>query len=253
MPTVHYARVQQGYRPFTNPRPLAGLRGLGEVGMGDPNCSAGMPYDMNGDLCPGVDPNCAVDMPYDVHGNPCPGTPVQPSGTGAPPSPSPVVTAPLPTGPSAPPALAPQGSYLNYQGTWTTSTTKSANDILQAVIASLPSQGLRVVNSSTTAGLLANTKLIGLAEAGQSFNVTLQLQVTGPGFAQAGDAGSIVDHYVYATTGMMPTASYTSVAGGGPGGAPPGMPNQSFTSWLEQNALYIGLGIAAAFVLPKVL
>src|SRR5579864_496609 len=189
MPVVRYAREQQGYRVFSNPSKA--LHGIGQFSQQsvtayvapyrDPNCAVGMPFDTNGDLCPGTDPNCANLMPYDVNGNPCPGT-VQPSGTGVPTTPGPTVVAPQPSGPSTPTGV-PAGSYVTYQGTWATSTTKTANDILQSVLSALPSQGLQVVGSSSTAGILANTKLI-FAEAGQAFQVTLQLRVTGPGFAQ---------------------------------------------------------------------
>src|SRR5579864_9843825 len=39
MPVVSYARETQGFRPWTNPRPLAGLRGLGQ---GTPMLPAGL-------------------------------------------------------------------------------------------------------------------------------------------------------------------------------------------------------------------
>jgi hypothetical protein len=84
MPRVEYIRVAQGFRPYTNPQPLAGLRGLGALkdlsrarGLGavDPNCASGMPYDVNGNPCPtsvsGVcDPGiyCAPGQ-TDIYGN----------------------------------------------------------------------------------------------------------------------------------------------------------------------------------------
>jgi hypothetical protein len=62
--------------------------GLGA--QADPNCAAGMPYDVNGNLCSGIDPNCAQLMPYDVNGNPCPG----PSSAAPPQQTSPPLPAP---------------------------------------------------------------------------------------------------------------------------------------------------------------
>jgi len=149
----------------------------------------------------------------------------------------------------------PQGGYLNYRGQWTTTSSRSAQDIVQAVIAALQGDGLHVTNYSTSAGLIANTELLGVAEAGISFTVNLQLQVLGPGFAQASDAGSIVDHEVYAASGLMPTSSSTTYAGAGDAttGAPPPASGESWSQWLQDNALWIGGVVVAAIVLPRVL
>jgi len=54
MNRVNYIRVAQGFRPYTNPRPLAGLRGLGDGIVTDANCAAGMPFDTNGNPCAGT-------------------------------------------------------------------------------------------------------------------------------------------------------------------------------------------------------
>jgi hypothetical protein len=146
---------------------------------------------------------------------------------------------------------APTGSYLTYAATWTTSSTKTASDILQAVIAALPHDGLAVVSSSTTAGILANTKLI-FAEAGQSFGVTLQLRVTGPGFAYPTDAASMVNHEVYAASGLLPLAS--NIVGGGGSGSPASPSGaQTLTAWLESNAVWIGLAVLAITVVPALI
>lgn len=151
---------------------------------------------------------------------------------------------------------APNGSVLTYRGQWQTTNTKSAQDILNAVIAALPGDGFSVTNVQSSAGLLANTELFGIAEGGQQFTVTLQLLVNGPGFAQAQDAGSIVDHEVYAASGVMPLSSATTTTGMGGDGAVLA-PGQSApvdaASWLEQNAWWIGAGLLAVLVLPRVL
>lgn len=186
MPTVSYMRPQQGFRPATNPRGAMGA--AKRRGMGAINTFSGcvQAYDADGNPVACNDPSAAVWM--DVNGNAvAPGTPVA--------------------------AAIPTGAILTYTGQWQTTSTKSANDIIQAVIAGVRANGLSVANFATTAGILANTKLVGFAESGQTFTVTLQLQVTGPGFAQAADAGLIVDHLVYAASGMMPLSSNT-IAGG---------------------------------------
>lgn len=59
---------------------------LGYMDDGDPNCVVGMPYDVDGNPCPGAVEkvsSCAAGMPYDDRGRPCPGTPAVPaSGPG---------------------------------------------------------------------------------------------------------------------------------------------------------------------------
>ena len=262
--------VPTGFRPVR----LRGLRGLeggipgaisypqnicldqseNTIACGDPNCTfgdcgAGGPQLTTGALClDQAETQVECGSPDCTWGDciaaaKAPGVPagVTPSG---------------PTGGTASAAAVGPGSYLTYTGQWQTTTTKSANDIVQSVIGSLNSAGLQVTNFSSNAGMLANTKILGLAEGGQIFQVSLQLRVVGSGFAQSSDAGSIVDHAVYAASGKMPLSSYTAYAGGGvvgTGGAPPPPPATSFTMWLENNATWIGLGVLAIAVLPSVM
>lgn len=251
MPVVRYAREQQGYRVFTNPN--RALHGLGA----DPNCTAGMPYDVNGNLCAGVDPNCANLMPYDVNGNPCPGTgpvPVQPSGTGTPVTPGPTVVAPQQAGPSTP-AGAPTGSYLLYVGNWAVTLSQSMNSIIAAVRSAVAGYGLQITNVNCPACSSVSPSSILASMGVQSFQVQLQILVTGQGFAQPSDAGSIVDHAFYTVAGKMPTSSSTSVQQlpGAGAGAPPGAPGTSLTAWFEQNAMWIGIGILAIAVVPNLI
>jgi len=150
-------------------------------------------------------------------------------------------------------AAVPTGSFLKYQGQWTTTQNLSASDILQAVTSALASDGLPVVQASNDAGAQAFV----FGAFGVTFNVTLVLQVTGPGFAQGSDAGSIVNHEVYAATGVMPLSSSVVVSSTGPGGTgtgpvPPTAPTD-WSTWLQDNALLIGLGIAGVVLLPKLL
>jgi len=253
MPRVAYAVPQQGFRPRTNPLGALGRFGMGSQAMplslaADPNCAEGMPYDVNGDLCPGADPNCANLMPYDVNGNPCPGTSLAPSAVTLPwtsaGTPAPTSGAPTPAGITS----------LTYTGTWQTTTTKSANDIIQSVLSALPASGLGVINFATSAGVLANTKLVGFAEAGQQFTVTIQMQATNGGFAKASDAGSIVNHLVYAASGQMPLSSNT-VGGATPVGSL-GLPSSpsspgTLTTWLENNALFLVIGAVVVMEVAK--
>jgi len=173
------------------------------------------------------------------------------------------------------PAGAPTGSVISYTGQWNTGANNAQqsmapNDILNAVVQLVNGQGLNVAKSATQYG--ASVALFGAF--GMTFTATLTLQVTGPGFAQASDAASIVNNAVYQVTGQMPSASTAQVTGVPIGGAAPsgasnaldpdclagmstdtnGNPcNQSLTQWFEQNAVWIGLGLAAVIVLPKLL
>lgn len=111
---------------------------------------------------------------------------------------------------SAGPGLAPTGSVLQYVGTWETPTSKSVTPeqymnqsdtaILQSVSQNIP--GLQIIQQSTNFSALQSYLI-----AGQDFQVTLTLQVTGPGFASPQDAKAVVDHAYYIATGSMPVNS----------------------------------------------
>ena len=110
---------------------------------------------------------------------------------------------------SAGPGLAPTGSVLQYVGTWqitlhqvdpSQELVTSDTQILQQVSQNLP--GLQIIQQKTTFSTMQS--YIGLA---QNFQVTLTLQVTGPGFSSPQDAKSIVDHAYYLATGTMPVNS----------------------------------------------
>lgn len=158
--------------------------------------------------------------------------------------------------------MVPDGSVVIYTGTWVPHGTQGATEVIQKASGILAQEGLSVrsVSSSAYRFLLNNT-----------FNVRLQIQVqNGMGYGSPDDIGSIVDNAAYQVTGSMPLTkgSISSVqvpgsvastptgepevpnTGSGSGQAPP---PPDFTTWLEQNALWLGLGIGALFVLPKIL
>lgn len=150
---------------------------------------------------------------------------------------------------------APTGSFLKYQAQWQTTQNQSAGDIMQAVTSALASDGLPVVQASSD----ASTKAFILGAFGVTFNVTLVLQVAGSGFAQESDAGSIVNHEVYAATGLMPLSSSVMVSSTGPGGsgggsppAPPGAPTD-WGTWLQSNAWWIAAAAIGAAVVRSFL
>lgn len=159
---------------------------------------------------------------------------------------------------------APTGVSMVYTGTWNTANfpaIRTPKNILDSVTGELAQFGLAVLGSDWSAGFLADLGAADLALP-VSFQVTIQLQVSGSGFAHADDAKAIIDHLAYEQSGNMPnsTIAVTSAPTGALSqpGAPlvtPGMPPNSaptFTSWLEQNALWILLGVGAIMVLPQV-
>jgi len=185
--------------------------------------------------------------------------------------------------------MIPTGAVLLYTGTWeinlymatdpTGSTPNTPDAVLSAVLGqTIP--GMQVVGQQVT----GTTGILTWTGAPQTFQVKISLQVTGPGFAQASDAKSIIDGLYYQVVGTMPTSSiyvqsvpsappapgvpttpgptgYPTLPGPAlpPGtipppqtGAPPPPGSQTFTQWLEQNAAMIGMVVIAAMVLPSV-
>ncbi len=241
MPRVSYALPMQGFRPRTNPSGALGRYGL--RGLGDSNTFSGCTsaVDANGNPVACSDPTAAVWFDANMNSAP-PGT--QASGSGS----SGVMS----------------GSLLQYQGTWQVTPTLNVNTIISRVSQAVKAYGLQVASAQTTGGAVT----LG------NFNVSFVLQVTGSGFAQPADAGSIVDHAYYTVVGRMPVASATALQSG-PGSSLPSIvppenpqvsttptswfssffpqtPPQSIGDWLQSNALWIGLGIAAIVILPGV-
>ena len=228
MPRVGYSIPMQGFRPKTDPQKA--MAGLGLRGLGDSNTFSGcvQGFDANSNPVSCNDPSAVVWM--DANGN------AVPAGS-----------------PAAAIGGAPTGSILLYQGQFQVTPTLNVNTIIARVSAAVRSYGLQVLNSQNDGGAFT----IG------NFNVSFTLQVTGSGFASPSDAGSIVDHAYYTTVGRMPVFSSTLVqsAPGSPVPTllPPNMepgginpPPSSLTSWLEQNAMWLGLGVLAVAVLPTV-
>jgi hypothetical protein len=158
--------------------------------------------------------------------------------------------------------IVPDQSIVVYTGTWRPHGTQGATDVIGQASALLAQEGLAVRSASSSAYrfLVNNT-----------FNVKLTIQVAnGMGYGDPSDIASIVDNAAYVATGSMPLASSISSVQV-PGGSPPvptGQPEIpdtgsgsgqqpaqpiDFTTWLEANAMWIGLGIAGLVVLPRLL
>ena len=156
--------------------------------------------------------------------------------------------------------MVPDGSIAVYTGTWVPHGTQGATEVLGLVSSILAGEGLSVrsVSSSPYRFLINN-----------SVNVKLTIQVSnGMGYNQPSDIAGIVDNAAWQITGTMPLASSISSVQA-PGGSPtptgqPEVPNTGtgsagqqpppdLTTWLEQNALWLGLGVGALVLLPKLL
>src|SRR5271170_71832 len=159
-------------------------------------------------------------------------------------------------------AIVPDQSVVNYQGTWQSDLITSSQNILLAVTAALTQDGFAVRNSQ-----ISTSGIAGALGVEESYGVTLQLQVNnGMGFGDPNDIISIISHEVFVASGYMPLAGSIptvqapgaagAVATGQPTvtGAPP-LPGMAtdFTSWIEQNAMMIGIGAAALVLLPMFL
>jgi hypothetical protein len=144
--------------------------------------------------------------------------------------------------------IVPNGAIIQYTGTWATSISEQADSILAQVVAALGADGFHVVSSSQSGGLLG-TLFTG------SFTATIQLQVAnGMGFAQPSDIAAIVDHEAFVATGIMPSGSSAGVVSV-PGSAPGLLPGNGtdWNTWIQQNALWLGLGVLGLVLLPDLL
>lgn len=156
--------------------------------------------------------------------------------------------------------IVPDQSIVTYTGTWQPHGTQGATQIIGQVSSILAGEGLSVrsVSSSPYRFLLNNT-----------VNVKLIIQVSnGEGFGQPSDIASVVDNAAWQVTGSMPLASSISAVQtpNAPAPVPTGQPEipntgdgsgqqppPDLTTWFEQNALWIALGVGALVLVPKLL
>lgn len=148
--------------------------------------------------------------------------------------------------------LVPDQAIVTYNGTWRLANvaTQRADDIIAAVSSGISREGLIVVDSQNDAGFWSTDI------AGHPFHVTMHIQVNnGLGYNDPNDVASIVNHYYYDATGEMPptgTASLTKLPGGG-GTQLPDLTKTDWGKWLQDNGIWLGLGVVAVTVLPTLL
>jgi hypothetical protein len=148
-------------------------------------------------------------------------------------------------------AGVPTGSTIVYQAQWDSSAvTRSAQDVLNLVLQQLGQFGLAVMSSSAQTGISNLLKAATITD--YFFSVSIQLRVTGPGFAQAQDVAAIVDHAAYSVTGHMPVSSSASVTAVPGSGSSLSDAGSSLVQFIEQNMGTIFLGLAALVILPQI-
>lgn len=214
MPRVSYMIPQQGFRPKTNPRGALRKIRMGGLG-GDPNCDAGMPYDMNGDPCP------------------APALPSQ-------------ALAGAPTGSrllySATWQLSP--SHENAQ--------QILASVLQSLKASASVVGFQVGSASQNAGIFSVQNFnvqIELFVSGPGFG---QPNDAGSFIDHAYNQVTGLMPVVSSTVvTALPSGIAAAPAPTGTSPFPSGATSQ-LASWFESNALWIGVAVAAIVVLPGV-
>jgi len=139
--------------------------------------------------------------------------------------------------PSAPQGQLPTGSQFSYTGGWSP-IHGAVSDVQAALSSKLMQSGMQLVDFKST-----GSSLLGIGTAG----FTAIIAVTGVGFALLTDAQSIVVSIVQSVigTGNLTTnqASVISTPNTPPGKNP--NPNPDLTTWFENNAGYIGLGVLA--------
>ena len=145
----------------------------------------------------------------------------------------------------------PDGSVVNYQGTWPGSLFGAdIGTVISEVVATISKNGWSVTGqNSSSAGLVNNT-----------VSLTILINTGLGGYNSVQDVISIINNAVYQAVGSMPLSGTIAsmqlpgtpgqTATGMPAASGAGAPATDLATWFESNALWIGLGIAAVVVLP---
>ncbi len=157
----------------------------------------------------------------------------------------------LPTTPAATPtatpaaastAQSPSGSTLVYSVSWTagiSNLTVSANSAIASLTAALHTYGMSVVSSNAT----------------QTGPINFQIQFTildTIGHALLTDAQSVLNSLMQSIVGNnLSGSSISLVSSPGQSTASASAAASSLTTWLENNALFLGVGVAALIVLSN--
>jgi hypothetical protein len=133
-------------------------------------------------------------------------------------------------------AGVPTGAVVTYHAQLPFSLSTSVSSLVsQAIQSQAPGHGLSVLSiGGSDVGQPFGPKTFQLSG---SFPITVQLQVTGSGFAVASDVASIINGIIYSAIQQMPTAgnaSVTQLPGAASSGQNPGA-TFNWNTWLQQN------------------
>jgi hypothetical protein len=145
---------------------------------------------------------------------------------------------------SSGPGQLPTGSVIQYQGGWTEVLADPTSAIQQALSTGLQQYGMQLTNFVNT-----GSTLLGTGKGG----FTATIAITGLGFNLVTDAQSIIVTIVQSVIGVGNLTTnqigVVSLPAGASATVTPAAAAPDFTTWLENNALWIGGGVAALVIL----
>jgi hypothetical protein len=162
--------------------------------------------------------------------------------------------------------IIPNQSVVTWVGQVSGTAMKSVQDVVSAASAALQSDGLSVISTAGLPFSIFDTDI----QLTSAPTVTLTLQVNnGMGYGQPSDIASVVNGEIFKASGFMPSGAITVVQP--PGGSatqtaagagmpcPSGqslnaagqcVPGMDWGAWLQQNAIWLGLGVVGLVLLP---
>jgi len=162
--------------------------------------------------------------------------------------------------------IIPNQSVVTWVGQISGTAMKSVQDVVSAASAALQSDGLSVIGTSGLPLAIFDIDL----QWTSAPTVTLTLLVNnGMGFSAPQDIATVVNHEIYVASGFMPSGAITVVQA--PGGSatqtaagagmpcPSGqslnasgqcVPGMDWGAWIQQNAVWLGLGVVGLVLLP---
>jgi len=149
--------------------------------------------------------------------------------------------------------IVPNQSIVTWVGQVSGSATRSVQDVIAAASAALQNDGLAVTSTSGLPFAIFDINI----QLSSAATVTLVILVNnGMGYGDPQDIAAIVNHEIFLASGVMPSGAVTVVKAPGAAAAATaagaGLPTQptDWGAWLQQNAMWLGLGVLGIFVLP---
>lgn len=156
-------------------------------------------------------------------------------------------------------AIVPNQSTVTWVGSVSGTAMKSVQDVISSATAALQADGLEVIGSSGMPFSIFDTDLMVSSSAQISLTILVN---NGMGYSDPTDIAAIVNHEIYAASGVMPTGAITVVQPYGgtatstaaAAGVPqPDATTTDMSAWIQQNATWIGLGLLGVVLIPVLL